>query len=386
MNYDFETIADSIDYGFGTSFREDYTMMAGAQLHVKTAPCIINALTRLVQSGLYGWTSSSDEQYLTAIVNWMRDIRSWDIRPEWIVPSYGTLQGICACIRAFTEPGDGIIVQQPVYVLYNRCITNCGRRLIDNTLIRKGDTYEMDFADLERKMQDPRNKLMLLCNPHNPIMDVWGKADLEKVASLAKQYGVIVVADEIFAEHVILPEGITPYATVENAFDHCVICTSLGKAFNFTGTSHANIIIPNETLRARYTTQRDSDHYGSLSPFMRTALLAAYTPDGKAWIDALMDFNKGNEQIVREFFKKNFPQVTIFRHSAGTLLWADFRAVGTEEEVFELFRSAGVEPDMGSKYGEPGRGYMRMQIGMPRHELMSALDRIRAAAAKKGLL
>ena len=386
MKYDFETVADSIDYGFGTDYREDFTMMAGAQLHVKTAPCIIEALTGLTQSGLYGWTSSSDEKYIAAIVNWMREIRGWEIEPGWIVPSYGTLQAICACIRAFTEPGDGIIVQQPVYVLYNRCIVNCGRHLVDNTLIRREDHYEMDFAGLERLMAEPRNKLMILCNPHNPLMDVWGREDLEQVAALAKKHGVLVVADEIFAEHVLLPEGIAPYASIPDAKENCVICTSLGKAFNFTGVSHANIIIPSEEIRSRYTVQRDSDHYGSLSPFMRAALLAAYSPEGKAWIDALMEFNRGNEAIVRDFFGKYFPQVQILRHSAGTLLWADFRAVGSEEEVYALFSDAGVEPDMGSKYGEPGRGYMRMQIGMPRSELSAALERIRAAAQRRGLI
>lgn len=386
MKYDFETIADSIDYGFGTAFREDYTVMAGAQLHVKTAPCIIQALTGLVQSGLYGWTSSSDSQYISAIVNWMDAIRHWRIQPEWIVPSYGTLQAICACIRAFTQPGDGIIVQQPVYVLYHRCIQNCGRRLVDNTLVRRGDHYEMDFEDLERKMADPGNRLMILCNPHNPLMDVWDERALRRVAALAGRYGVLVVADEIFAEHVFIEAGMTPYASLAEAKENCVICTSLGKAFNFTGTSHANIIIPNPEIRGRYIAQRDSDHYGSLSPFMRTALLAAYTPAGKDWIDALMAFSRKNEEIVRWFFQSCFPQVTLFRHSAGTLLWLDLRALGTEEEVFELFQAAGVEPDVGSKYGEPGRGYMRMQIGMPQRELTGALERLRAAARERGLM
>lgn len=386
MKYDFETVADQIDYGFGTDYREDTTVMAGAQLHVKTAPCIIEGLTGLVQSGLYGWTSSADPQYISAIVRWMRDVRNWEIQSDWIVPSYGTLQAMCACIRAFTEPGDGIIVQQPVYVLYERCISNCGRRLVDNTLIRTGDHYEMDFDDLDAKMADPKNKLMILCNPHNPLMDVWARADLEKVALLARKHGVLVIADEIFAEHAFADGSIAPYASIDAARDNCVVCTSLGKAFNFTGTSHANIIIPDEEIRRRYTLQRDSDHYGSLSPFMRVALLSAYTPEGKDWIDALMAFTRENEAVVRDFFGRYFPQVHICRHRAGTLLWADFRALGTEEEVLALFQAAGVEPDMGSKYGEPGRGYMRMQIGMPRSELTGALERIRIAAQQRGLL
>ena len=181
MSFDFQTLADAIDYGFGTGFRPDYTVMAGAQLHVKTAPCIIDALTRFSQAGLYGWTDSDDPLYIRAVVNWMAKVRGWEIEPSWIVPSYGILQAI----RAFTQPGDGIIVQQPVYLLYARAIANCGRKLVDSPLQLRGDRYEMDFADLEEKMAAPENKLMLLCNPHNPTMDVWEREDLERVAALA---------------------------------------------------------------------------------------------------------------------------------------------------------------------------------------------------------
>ncbi len=377
MKYDFETVADSIDYGFGTDWRDDFTMMAGAQLHVKTAPSVIRALTALSQAGLYGWTASDEPKYISAIVNWMRDVRSWEVAPEWIVPSYGILQAMCACIRAFTEPGDGIIVQQPVYLLYARAINNCGRRLVDNTLLLRGDHYAVDFDDLEEKMREPRNRLMLLCNPHNPTMDVWDRDTLQRIAALAKRHHVLVVTDEIYAEHVWAPAVCVPYSTIEGAEDNCVVCTSIGKAFNFTGTSHANIIIPNSAIREKYILQRDADHYGSLSPFMRAAVLGAYTPEGKAWIDALLNFVGENEAIVRAFFAEVLPQARVLRHTAGTLLWVDLRAVGDEDAVAARFRAAGVEPDCGSKYGEPGRGFFRLQIGMPRAELLGALNRLR---------
>lgn len=359
--------------------------MAGAQLHVKTAPCIIDALTRFSQSGLYGWTDSDDPLYIRAVVNWMAKVRGWEIEPSWIVPSYGILQAMCASIRAFTQPGDGIIVQQPVYLLYARAIANCGRKLVDSPLQLRGDRYEMDFADLEEKMAAPENKLMLLCNPHNPTMDVWEREDLERVAALAQKHHVLVVADEIFAEHVWQPGLMVPYAAVPNALDHCIICTSLGKAFNFTGTSHSNVIIPDAAIRKAYRTQRDADHYGSLSPFMRAAVLAAYTDEGKAWIDELMDFVHENESLVRDCFARCMPAVKLLRHRAGTLIWADFRGLGLSElELERFFLSAGVEPDLGSKYGAAGTGFLRLQIGMPRSELTGALTRLEAAARKCG--
>jgi cystathionine beta-lyase len=380
MTFDFDTIADSIDYGFGTDFSMDHTMMAGAQLHVKTAPGIIRALTGLAESGLYGWTSSDDPGYLQAIVDWMDKVRDWKVEKEWIVPSYGILQAMCASIRAFTKPGDGIIVQQPVYFLYFKAICNSGRVLVNNQLIYREDHYEIDFADLEEKMAKPENKLMILCNPHNPTMDVWEKEDLERIAALAKKYDVIVIVDEIFAEHVWEDELMVPYGRLEDAKDHCIICTSLGKAFNFTGTSHANIIIPDENIRKAYVEQRNIDHYGSLSPFMRAAVLGAYNEEGKAWIDALMEFSLENVQIVRNFFAENFPEVKVCRHRAGTLVWVDVRGLGlTEEAVAKWFERAGVEADLGSKYGAAGDGFLRLQIGMPKSELLGALTRLKAA-------
>ena len=129
--FDFETIADSIDYGFGTDFSMEHTMMAGAQLHVKTAPSVIRALKGLSEAGLFGWTPSDEEKYINATVNWMKTVREWNVRKDWIVPSYGILQAMCTSIRAFTDPGDGIIIQPPVYLLYARAIDRCGRNLVN---------------------------------------------------------------------------------------------------------------------------------------------------------------------------------------------------------------------------------------------------------------
>ncbi|MDR2157447.1 MAG: aminotransferase class I/II-fold pyridoxal phosphate-dependent enzyme [Clostridiales Family XIII bacterium] len=378
MTFDFRTIADSIDFGYGTNYREEHTVMAGAQLHVKTAPCVIDALTRFVRTGLYGWTASDDELYLRKTTEWMRRVRNFRIRSDWIVPSYGILQAMCTSIRAFTESGDGVIIQQPVYLLYAKAIVNCGRRIVDNGLTIAKGVYRMDFSDLEEKMSCSNNKLMLLCNPHNPIMDVWDREDLLRIAALAKKHNVLVVADEIFAEHVPAPGQMTPYGNLADARDNCIVCTSLGKAFNFTGTGHSNIIIPDADIRKTYIKQRDADHYGSLNPFMRTALLAAYSEDGKAWIDALLDLGRRNQALVETFLEETAPEARICRHRAGTLLWIDYRASGIDERKLEnVLRAAGVEADLGSKYGLNGTGFLRIQIGIPRHELERALERLR---------
>lgn len=384
--FDFETVADACGVDMGSPFNPKLTMMAGAQLHFQTAPCVVSALTKRVQAGLFGYTESDAPNYLAAIVNWMQNVRGWAISPDWIVPSYGTLQAMCAAMRAFTKPGDGVIVQPPVYVLYDRILNRTQRNRVENPLILRDGRYHMDFAHLETCMQNPKNKLMLLCNPHNPIMDVWSKEDLQKVATLAKRYGVLVVADEIFAEHVFDGTAMTPYASLPDAAENCIICTSIGKAFNFTGTSHANIIIPDQAIRERYILQRDEDHYGSLSPFMYTAVLAAYTPDGKAWIDALLEHVGNRIPRIQAFLAEKLPSVVVCRHTAGTLLWLDFRKTNLSEDALHaLFEQAGVMMDRGSKYGVQGTLFSRMQIGMPDSELFPALQRMADALNAQGI-
>jgi cystathionine beta-lyase len=387
--FDFETVADAQnDIDLGNDYNPNLIVLSGAQLHLKTAPCIIEALTARAASGFYGWTPSDLPAYLNAIQNWMQTVRHYDIDKQWIVPSYGTLKAISTAIRAFTNENDGIIIQSPVYVLYDRVLKNTKRKKVCNSLIYKDGHYEMDFENLENLMARPENKLMILCNPHNPIMDIWSEEDLRTVAALAKQYGVIVVSDEIFAEHAFNGHEVIPYSTIPEAKDNCIICTSIGKCFNFTGLSHSNIIIPNEKVRQEYIAKRDADHYGSLDPFMYNAIIAAYSKEGKEWIDALLEFVSGNITIIKDFFDKYLPSVTICRHSAGTLLWADCRSLGyTEDQIHEfLLNEANVVVDRGSQYGVEGECFCRFQVGIPRSELENALERLLNALKRRGIV
>ncbi|AGC67084.1 cystathionine beta-lyase PatB [Thermoclostridium stercorarium subsp. stercorarium DSM 8532] len=387
-NFDFETLADAQDVDLGTDYNPDLIVLSGAQLHLKTAPCVIEALIKRAASGLYGWTASDRPAYINAVKNWMKEVRAYEIKKEWIVPSYGTLKAISTSIRAFTDENDGIIVQPPVYVLYSRVITNARRRIVYNPLIYRNGYYEMDFENLEYLMARPENKMMILCNPHNPIMDIWEEEELKTVARLAKKYNVLVVADEIYAEHVFYGNRVTPYSTIPEAADNCIVCTSIGKSFNFTGTSHSNIIIPNEEIRKKYVTQRDAEHYGSLDPFMYTAVVAAYSREGKEWIDALINFVTENIEKVKDFFSRYLPDVTICRHRAGTLLWADFNKLGlTEEQLHDfLTNDAGILMDRGSQYGPGGEGFCRFQVGIPRSELETALERLLEAGKRRGII
>lgn len=391
MTFDFDTAAvrkgtGSMKYawlpeGWGD---EGLLTFSGAEIDMKTAPCIIEALISRAQNGLYGYTLA-DDRYLSSVIFWMKSVREWDVSKEWIVPTYGTIQALNCAIRAFTEPGDKVLIQPPTYHSYKKATENNGRICVENALIAKEGVYYIDYEDLENKMKDPRVKLMVLCNPQNPIMDIWGKADLQKIADLAREYEVVVFSDEIFAEHSY--EGI-----VESFNKTCpemsIVTTSMGKAFNFTGLSHANAIISNETLRERFRRQRDIDHYGSLDPFIYAAQIAAYTPDGKAWIDALLKYANENRKILREFFEQNFPQVSLYRQRGGTLQWMDLSGLGMEEEALHRFLQdeAKIQTDKGSMYGTGGYCFTRIEYATPRQILIDALDRLYAASKRRGLI
>ncbi|MBQ2753328.1 MAG: aminotransferase class I/II-fold pyridoxal phosphate-dependent enzyme, partial [Firmicutes bacterium] len=356
----------------------------GAELDFKTAPCIINALKERAENGLYGYTLS-DDKYLSSITNWMKDVRKWDISKDWIVPTYGIIQALNCAIRAFTKPGDKVIIQNPTYHMYAKATLKNGREISDNTLKYCDGHYEMDFEDLEIKMADPKAKLMVLCNPHNPIMEIWERAELEKIASLAQKYDVIVFSDEIFAEHSYIGPMLS-YGDVDNK--NAVVLTSLGKAFNFTGVSHGNAIIPAGDVREKFITQRDIDHFGSIDPFVYASVVAAYSEEGKAWLKEFLDYSWKNGEILKEFFNKNFPSVTCSRQRGGTLVWVDLRSLGmTEDELHDfLLNEAKWQSDRGSIYGTGGECFTRIELGTPRSNLVNALERLYQASLKRGLI
>lgn len=203
---------------------------------------------------------------------------------------------------------------------------------------------------------------------------------------MAKQHGVVVVSDEIYGELGFYGQSPMPFSQVEGAEDNSLVCTSLGKSFNFVGTSHANVIIPSLELRKRFTAQRDMEYYGSLSPFMYTALLAAYSPEGKAWLDGLVDYVTENVRLVQDFFRSQMPRVKVAEHQACCLVWVNWRELGlTEAELHRfLVDEAAIAVGHGERYGEGGEGFTRWAIGTPRAGLKAALDRLYAAAVQRG--
>jgi cysteine-S-conjugate beta-lyase len=357
---------------------------SGAEMDFKTAPVIIEALTKKAQGGLYGYTCG-DADYLGAVATWMAKQRDWQVELDWIVPAYGTIQSVAAAVRAFTAPGDGVIIQPPVYMQYRKCIELNDRVVVSNPLLYERGRYEMDLLGLERLMARRNTKLMVLCNPHNPIARVWDRHDLEHVAEMAGRHGVLVFSDEIFGEVVFPPHEARPFSTIGNAADISIVSTSLGKIFNFTGFSHANMVIPNEDIRRVFKRQRDVDHYGSLDPFVYSAAMAGYREGGE-WAGEMVKYVWGNVQMIRAFFAERLPQVTIPEPQGTFVIWIDWRGLGLSEDALEdfLVNEAYLHLDRGSEYGMEGEGFTRMNVATPRAEIGKSLDRLLVAAEARG--
>lgn len=358
---------------------------SGAEMEFGTAPVIIKAVSDFVSRGLYGFTLN-DDKYQTTVSQWMKYQRNFDIEKNWIVPTHGTIFSVATTIRLLTQPGDGVIVSPPVYHRYEQAAMRLGRKTVYNTLINSGGRYSIDFENLELLMSGERNKLYILCNPHNPIGKVWDTDDLERIAEIAGKHGVTVFSDEIFAEVVFNGKKCVPFCAVEST-GKSIMSTSLGKTFNFTGVNQANIIIPDQTLRDAFIAQRNADHFGSIDPFFYAAITGAYSKEGAKWKDAMTRHIWECYTMISDFFSKHLPQVIISPLEGSFVIWVDWRAMFPTNAALKDFlqNEALIHADLGSEYGSEV-GFTRMCIAVPKKDIMQSLELLIEAIGKKGLV
>lgn len=353
-------------------------LLSGAEMDFATAPVITRALSGFAARGLYGFTLP-DADYRASIQWWMKSMRGMEILPEEIVPTAGTISALSTALRAFTAPGDGVIIQHPSYSRFDRAILRNGRRVVSNPMLCEGGCYRLDFDDLEQKMADPSCRMLVLCNPHNPTGRVFTREELMQIAALANRYRVVVFSDEIFAETAQPGHPCIPYVRIDP--ENGVTSTSLGKAFNFTGVNHANLIISSERLRGLFRTQQEADHFGSIDPFFYNALRAAYTPEGAAWIRAL---NAHIADIAALMHRALSGTPVVMSPVEGSFVaWLDCRALGLSDEALERFliEKAHIFGDPGHEYGPGGSGFVRLNIATTTDTMQRAMDGLRAAIA-----
>ena len=378
MKYDFDK---TIDRRATNSYKwdsapEGVLPMWVADMDFRTAPAIIDALQKRVVHGIFGYTRVPDAYY-DAVTSWFSRRHGWDIDREWIIYTSGVVPAVSAVIKALTVPGDKVIVQTPVYNCFFSSIRNNGCEIVSNPLRRTADTYEMDFDALERCAADPRAKVMLLCNPHNPAGRVWTPDELTRLGNICLRNGVTVVADEIHCELVYQGFKYTPFASLSDAFLHrSVTCVSPGKAFNIAGLQIANIVAFDNDLRSRIDKAININEVCDVNPFGVAATIAAYN-EGEEWLNQLVDYLHGNYEAMAEFCRRELPEFPITRLEGTYLVWMDCSSLGMPSDALEhaLLEDARLWLNAGTMYGAEGEGYMRWNIACPRSVMLDGLNR-----------
>ena len=378
MKYDFDK---TIDRRATNSYKwdsapEGVLPMWVADMDFRTAPAIIDALQKRVAHGIFGYTRVPDAYY-DAVTSWFSRRHGWDIDREWIIYTSGVVPAVSAVIKALTVPGDKVIVQTPVYDCFFSSIRNNGCEIVSNPLRRTADTYEMDFDALERCAADPRAKVMLLCNPHNPAGRVWTPDELTRLGNICLRNGVTVVADEIHCELVYQGFKYTPFASLSDAFLHrSVTCLSPSKAFNIAGLQIANIVAFDNDLRSRIDKAININEVCDVNPFGVAATIAAYN-EGEEWLNQLVDYLHGNYEAMAEFCRRELPEFPITRLEGTYLVWMDCSSLGMPSDALEhaLLDDARLWLNAGTMYGAEGEGYMRWNIACPRSVMLDGLNR-----------
>lgn len=381
MKYDFDKIVprrgtNSVKWDVA---KEDGVIpMWVADMDFQAAPCIRQALKERMDHGVFGYTLVPNSYY-ESILSWFDRRHQWKIDRNWILYTSGVVPAISAIIKALTEPGDKVLVQTPVYNCFFSSIRNNGCTTAENALVRKGNSYEIDFDDFERQAADEKTKVFLLCNPHNPAGRVWTPDELSRMNDICLKHGVQVISDEIHCELVMPGYKFTPFAAVSKACqDNCITTNSPTKSFNIAGLQIANIITNNDTIKRKIDRAININEVCDVNPFGVIALQAAYN-EGESWIDQLNLYLWENYKVLKDFFQEHLPKLKVLKLEGTYLVWVDISATGlkADELTNELLQQGKVMVNSGTLYGKTtGADYLRLNIAMPRSLMLEALQRI----------
>ena len=368
---------DGCNQRFGIEPEVEMLPMWVADMDFRAPQEVIDTLMERVKMQAYGYSIKPDYFY-EAIIRWVERRYHWKIKKEWILNTPGVIPGFIVAIRTFTEPGDGIIIQPPVYMAFSDGVKKNDRKLVYNPLIEKDGEWYMDFEDLEKKVKDPDNKMMILCNPHNPIGRAWTKEELEKVGNLCAAHGVFLISDEIHADFMMNGKEHQPVSTIsekiqQNTFTHY----SPSKTFNLTGLQTAYVIIPNDELRKKYAHHISASRIFEVNWFGPDALVTAYN-ECEGYVEAVCEYIGKNMDYMERFLQERLPMLRMKKSQATYTEWVDFRGTGMNTEEIENFsiRKARIGVDMGSWFGPGGEGFLRFNLACPRKTLEKGLKQL----------
>ncbi|MGI6193522.1 MAG: MalY/PatB family protein [Christensenellales bacterium] len=357
-----------------------------ADMEFACAPEILDALRETLNTGILGYTAP-DEKYYDAVCSWMQRRHGFRVQPEWVVPTYGVVSALYTAVRAFTEEGDGVIIQTPVYPPFAGAVKKNNRKIFDCPLVKRNGRWEMDFDALEQAAKQPQVKLALLCSPHNPVGRVWTEEELTRYVKICTENGVAIVSDEIHFDLILPGHKHTVLLNVPGVnAANCVVCTAPSKTFNLAGLTTSNIIIPGQAFRKEFIRQYGKDAGGYISALGVPACTAAYNR-AEGWLTELIDYVAGNAKAAADFFAEKFPKVEVDPPEGTYLMWLDFSQMGlTEEELDKwLLDEALFFLTDGRPFGPAGALHRRLNLAAPRWALMEALCRMDEAANRLGL-
>lgn len=390
MPVDFDTVPNrrgtncfKYDFAREMGMPEDVLPLWVADMDFPTAPAVLERLHALAEHGIFGYTGVKDA-YFSAVHNWYAQRFGWETQRSWLVTTPGVVFAIAIAIRAFTQKGDAILIQQPVYYPFANKVTENDRQLVVNPLVLKNGRYEMDFADMERKIVDYHVKMLLLCSPHNPVGRVWTKEELLRVGEICQKHGVLVVSDEIHADFTYAGHTHRVFASVKSKFaDFTITCTAPSKTFNLAGLQNSNIFIPNRQLRHAYKKELSACGCGGTNCMGMAACQAAYEA-GADWLEQLKQYLAGNLAYIRQFLREKLPDIALIEPEGTYLVWLDLRKLGlTEQQQRQLIvQDAKLWLDTGTLFGQGGEGFERINIACPRATIEQAMQRLERAVHK----
>lgn len=350
-----------------------------ADMDFETPAFITEALKKRVDHPVFGYTMEPPG-YWPSVIRWLDEVHAWKIKPEWITYVPGIVKGIAFAVNVFTERGDKVIIQPPVYHPFRLVPQANGREIVNNPLLLEDGHYRMDFEHLE-KVIDDKCKMLILCNPHNPAGITWDRETLAKLAEICERHRIVVVSDEIHADMALYGNKHTPFATVsETAARISITFGAPSKTFNIAGIVSSFTVVPDDSLRRRFFTWLEANELNQPTLFATIATEAAYTY-GRGWLEQMLRYLEGNIDFVTEYIRKHIPTIKVMRPQASFLVWLDCSELGlNHEELVDLFvDKAGLALNDGEMFGPGGEKFMRMNVGTPRKILEKALKQLEKA-------
>ncbi len=360
-------------------FEEGVLPMWVADMDFEVAPSIKEALSKRVETGIFGYQTVPDEFY-SSYISWWKRRHGFEIEKDWIIYSQGVVASISAAVRRLTEVGNNVVVMSPVYNIFYNSILNNGRRVLANDLVYENGEYNIDFEDLERKLSLEETSLLILCNPHNPVGRIWTREELERIGELCYRYDVTVISDEIHCDIVTPGKKVIPFASVNDINKKIsVTCLAPTKCFNIAGLHTSCVVIPDKRLRHLVDRGLNTSEVAEPNSFSIDASIAAFN-GGEEWLDQMNEYVYENKKLVYSYIEENIPQLKVIKGDATYLMWVDISEVEEDSVKFVdyLLENYKVRFSDGHEYGENGKSFIRINVATQRERVIEGLNRLKA--------